>query len=84
MPLRMYNLNEVHLPQVEEPLQAAISTESSLSDFDATLEPVVEKATATSSKGKKPMTSKQAFSWLPKRVPSKVELPSNIDIRGDP
>ena len=45
-------------------------------DFDATLEPVVEKATATSSKGNEPMTSKQAPLWIPKKDLSKVELPS--------
>ena len=41
----MYNLNVLPPPQVEEPFEAAISTESSSSDSDSSVpsEPVVEK-----------------------------------------
>ena len=77
IPLRVYNLSEVPSSQVEESLQAAISMESSSSDFNshATLEPVVEKATTTPSKRKESMTSQYIPSWYPKRDLSKVEIP---------
>ena len=51
--LRVYNPNEVPPPQVEKPLQAAISIESNLSKSKTTPELVVEKVPTTSSKGKK-------------------------------
>ena len=52
LPLRMYNPNEVPRLQVEEPLQATISTKSSSFESKTTSKPVVERATATSSKEK--------------------------------
>ena len=73
----MYNLNVVPRPPIKEPLdlnqEVAVSTESSAFDFDSPTPP--PKAVASSSKGYTTRSSKQAPSWLPKRAPSKVQLP---------
>ena len=77
MPLRVYDPSGGAPPQSVAPLQSAISTELSSSDFESTLEQAaVKEDVATTSKGKEPMTSDKVPLWLPKRAPSKVELPS--------
>ena len=77
MPLRVYDPNVGAPPQSVAPLQSAISTESSSSDSESTPEQAaIKEDVDTISKGKEPMTSEKVPSWLPKRAPSKVELPS--------
>ena len=77
MPLQVYDPSGDASPQRVAPLQSAISTESSSSDSESTPDQAaVKRDVATTSKGKEPMTSEKFPSWLPKRAPSKVELPS--------
>ena len=82
MPLQVYDPSGDAPPQRVAPLQSAISTESSSSNSESTPDQAaVKEDLAKTSKGKEPMTSEKFSSWLPKRAPSKVELPSNIAIQ---
>ena len=82
MPLQVYDPSGDASPQRIAPLQSAILTESSSSDSESTPDQAaVKKDVATTSKGKEPMTSEKFLSWVPKRAPSKVELPSKYRYR---
>ena len=77
MPLRVHDPSGGAPSQSVAPLQSAILTESSSSDSESTPEQAaIKEDVDTISKGKEPMTSEKVPSWLPKRAPSKVKLPS--------